>query len=187
MEFPRESGILLHPTSLPGPHGIGDFGDSAFRFVDWLERAGQRLWQVMPLGPTGFGDSPYSSPSAFAGNPLLVSLESLKGEGLFGDEEIQPQFPFAEHMVDFENVTPFRMNLLRRAFDRLEEGAAPALKSDFESFLVDSPSWLHDYALFVSLKDALGGGWWLDWPKDIRTREPGAIEEWSEKLALDVR
>ena len=82
MAFPRESGILLHPTSLPGPHGIGDFGESAFRFVDWLERAGQHLWQLMPLGPTGFGDSPYASPSAFAGNPLLVSLAWLAGDGL---------------------------------------------------------------------------------------------------------
>ena len=81
-QFPRESGILLHPTSLPGPHGIGDIGDAAFRFVDWLDRAGQRLWQVMPLGPTGFGDSPYASPSAFAGNPLLVSLAWLGGDGL---------------------------------------------------------------------------------------------------------
>ena len=187
MEFPRESGILLHPTSLPGPHGVGDFGNSAFRFVDWLERAGQRLWQVMPLGPTGFGDSPYSSPSAFAGNPLLVSLEWLHGDGLLVDEDIHPVHPFPEHVVDFDSVTPFRMNALRRAFDRLESGTSPGLKSEFDEFVNSPPVWLHDYALFVSIKKDLGGGWWLDWPKDIRTRQPAAITEWSEKLATDIR
>ena len=105
-QFPRESGILLHPTSLPGPHGIGDIGDAAFRFVDWLDRSGQRLWQVMPLGPTGFGDSPYASPSAFAGNPLLVSLAWLVSDGLLdpSDWEDMPEFP--DDHVDFERVAP---------------------------------------------------------------------------------
>jgi 4-alpha-glucanotransferase len=88
MQFPRESGILLHPTSLPGPHGIGDFGPAAFRFVEWLAAAGQRLWQVMPLGPTGYGDSPYASPSAFAGNPLLISLGWLTGDGLLAENDL---------------------------------------------------------------------------------------------------
>ena len=108
MHFPRESGILLHPTSLPGDYGIGDFGDSAFRFIDWLEQAGQRLWQVMPLGPVGFGDSPYSSTSAFAGNSLLISLSVQKGDGLLTSDDLDdaPQFP--EGSVDWVTARPWR-------------------------------------------------------------------------------
>ena len=118
MIFPRESGVLLHPTSLPGPHGIGDFGDAAFRFIDWLADAGQRLWQVMPIGPTGFGDSPYSSPSAFAGNPLLISLPWLAGDGLLTADELgeAPWFP-TDH-VDFGAVGAFKQRMLRQAFER---------------------------------------------------------------------
>lgn len=187
MEFPRKSGILLHPTSLPGPNGIGDFGDSAFRFVDWLERAGQRLWQVMPLGPTGFGNSPYSSISAFAGNPLLISLQWLQGDGLLDAADMWIEEPFAEHAVDFERVTPFRMKRLRRAFTRFEQGVAPDIRAEFEGYLADPPIWLNDFVLFVSLKDAHGGGWWLDWPVDIRTRQPEALASWNSKLADDVR
>lgn len=187
MQFPRESGILLHPTSLPGPHGIGDFGESAFRFVEWLERAGQCLWQVMPLGPTGFGNSPYSSPSAFAGNPLMVSLAWLQGDGLLTEAELAPARAFPEHTVDFQQVTPFRMEMLRLAYDRMEAGASPSLRERFERYLADAPTWLRDYAFFVSIKDALGGGSWVDWPKDIRTREANAMVAWNENVAGDVR
>lgn len=187
MNFSRESGILLHPTSLPGPHGIGDFGDSAFRFVEWMERAGQRLWQVMPLNPVGFGYSPYSSPSAFAGNPLLVSLSSLQGDGLLTDEDFADAHGFLQHTVDYDRVTPFRMEMLRRAFDRLEEGDSTQLREAFEAFMADAPGWLEDYSLFVSIKAELGGGWWLDWPKDIRTRQSDALASWREKLAAELR
>lgn len=187
MTFPRESGILLHPTSLPGPHGIGDFGNFSFRFVEWLERAGQRLWQVMPLGPTGFGDSPYSSPSAFAGNPLLVSLAWLEGDGLLSAEDLAPAADFRWDRVEYERVTPFRMEMLRRAFDRMEAGQSRDLRSGFDAYLVDEPSWLDDYALFVSIKTDLGGGWWLDWPEDIRARVPEAVRTWQERLAMEVR
>jgi 4-alpha-glucanotransferase len=187
MTFPRESGILLHPTSLPGPHGIGDFGDGAFRFVEWLERAGQRLWQVMPLGPTGFGDSPYSSPSAFAGNPLLISLAWLQGDGLLTGDDLAPAADFSVDRVDYERVTPFKMDMLRRAYDRLEGGQSGELRSEFESYLGSEPFWLDDFALFTSIKAELGGGWWLDWPADIRAAEPEAIQTWREKLAGDIR
>lgn len=187
MGLPRGSGILLHPTSLYGPHGSGDFGDAAFRFVEWLERAGQRLWQVMPLGPTGFGDSPYSSPSAFAGNPLLVSLGWLQGDGLLTEEDLRLDTPFPDQTVDYDRVTPYRMRLLRRAYDRLQVGAAPDLASRFDAYLNLAPSWLHDYALFTSIKENLGGGWWLDWPLEIRTREPKAVESWSHSLADEIR
>src|SRR5215208_950860 len=118
MPFQRASGVLAHPTSFPGPHGIGDIGDAAFRFVDWLAVAGQRFWQVMPLGPTGYGDSPYASPSAFAGNPLLISLSWLAGEGLLEASDIQTSEVFPDHEVQFGAVIPFKYRALRKAFDR---------------------------------------------------------------------
>lgn len=186
MEFPRESGVLLHPASLPGPHGIGDFGDPAFRFVDWLAHAGQRLWQVMPLGPTGFGNSPYSSVSAFAGNPLFISLEWLAGDGLLTSDDLHVDPPFPDGTVDYDRVAPFRMKCLRRAWARLQEGAASGLKGEFEAWLQEPPVWLRDFAMFVSIKDALGGGWWLDWPLDIRTRTDEAMADWSTKVADDI-
>jgi len=187
MAFPRESGILLHPTSLPGPHGIGDFGEDAFRFIDWLERAGQRLWQVMPLGPTGVGNSPYSSLSAFAGNPLFVSLEWLVGDGLLTPDELRVDLPFPGHTVDYDRVVPFRMDRLRRAYASFQTGAAPDLYDAFEAYLHEAPVWLHDFAMFVAIKDALGGGWWLDWPLDIRTRQPDAMASWGDRLQDDIR
>src|SRR5688572_5676710 len=187
MNFPRESGILLHPTSLPGPHGVGDFGDYAFRFVEWLEHAGQRLWQVMPLGPTGFGDSPYSSPSAFAGNPLLVSLTWLQGDGLLTDEDLAGAQEFPWDHVDYERVTPFRTDMLRRAFDRMEGGQSAELQSQFQTWLEDEPFWLADFALFTAVKADMGGGWWLDWPIEIRTKQDAAVAEYGARLATDVR
>src|SRR5215218_10351005 len=108
MPFQRASGVLAHPTSFPGPHGIGDIGDAAFRFIDWLAVAGQRYWQVMPLGPTGYGDSPYASPSAFAGNPLLISLSWLVGDGLLGERDLNDHEPFLDYEVDFGRVISFK-------------------------------------------------------------------------------
>ncbi|MCA9832512.1 MAG: 4-alpha-glucanotransferase [Thermomicrobiales bacterium] len=185
MQFPRESGILLHPTSLPGDFGIGDFGGSAYRFVDWLEASGQRLWQVMPLGPVGYGDSPYSATSAFAGNPLLVSLSVLIGDGLLTDADLVDASDFPEARVDWELVRPWRWNKLRLAYDRLHDN--PMLMAEFVRFLDVAPQWLHDYTLFVSLKDHFGGGWWLDWPADIRAHEGAAIEHWTVELAPEIR
>lgn len=185
MHFPRESGVLLHPTSLPGEHGIGDFGNAAYRFVGWLEQAGQRLWQVMPLGPAGFGDSPYSAVSAFAGNHLMISLSSLKGDGLLNDDDFSetPEFPAGS--VDWGTVRPWRDNMLRTAYSRLKDNAM--LLAEFSRFMDSAPQWLRDYALFISLKDHFGGGWWLDWPADIRGHEGAAIEEYTVQLASEIR
>jgi 4-alpha-glucanotransferase len=187
LEFPRESGVLLHPTSLPGPHGIGDIGDAAFRFVDWLQQAGQRLWQVMPLGPTGFGDSPYASPSAFAGNPWLVSLDWLAGDGLLdaSDWSDMPQFP--ERNVDFGLVVPWRGTMLRRAYDRFRRGAATGLRQPFTAFCEAEQRWLDDYALFMALKDRFEGAAWTDWPEDVRLRRAEALERARQELAPEVR
>ena len=185
MHFPRESGILLHPTSLPGDFGIGDFGDSAFRFVDWLESAGQRLWQVMPLGPVGFGDSPYSSPSAFAGNSLMISLSSLKGDGLLTDQDLADALEFPAGSVDWEHVRPWRDDKLRLAYSRLNDSGM--LMAEFTRFIDLAPQWLRDYCLFISVKQHFGGGWWLDWPEDIRSREGAAVEQYTMELASEIR
>lgn len=185
--YPRESGVLLHPTSLPGPHGIGDLGESAFRFIDWLQRAEQRLWQVMPLGPTGFGDSPYASPSAFAGNPWLVSLAWLGGDGLLepADWGDVPHFP--EDHVDFGQVAPFRQEMLRKAFNRFRRGAGAAFRQPFSTFCEQERRWLDDYALFMALKEHYGGAAWTEWPEETRLRESAALDRMRHELAGEIR
>lgn len=185
--FPRESGILLHPTSLPSPHGIGDLGDAAFRFLDWMEQAGQRLWQVMPLGPTGFGDSPYASPSAFAGNPWLVSLSWLGGDGLLEESDWfgTPWFP--DEYVDFERVVPFRRSMLRKAFDRFRRGAGTQFRQPFAAFCEREKRWLDDYALFMALKEHNGGAAWTDWPEETRLRDPAALDQARQQLSSEIR
>jgi 4-alpha-glucanotransferase len=185
--FPRESGILLHPTSLPGTHGIGDLGDAAFRFVDWMERAGLRLWQVMPLGPTGFGDSPYASPSAFAGNPMLVSLSWLEGDGLLESAELEGHPDFPDERVDFKRVVPFRWSMLRRAYDRFRRGAGAAFRQPFVGFCEEQQRWLDDYALFMAIKEQHGGTAWTDWPEQIRLRDPETLDRMRQELASEIR
>jgi 4-alpha-glucanotransferase len=176
MGFPRASGILLHITSLPGPYGIGDFGPSAYRFADWLEQARQRIWQVLPLVPTGHGHSPYSSPSTFAGNPLLISPDLLLDEGLLLRKDIEERPDFNEQQVDFDQAGPYRLELLRRAFERFDEAASFSLQSDFRAFQNENREWLEDYALFAVLKEHYGGGTWTEWPKDLVHREPAALQ-----------
>lgn len=187
VDFPRESGILLHPTSLPGPHGIGDLGDAAFRFVDWLQDAGQRLWQVMPLGPTGFGDSPYASPSAFAGNPVLVSLGWLGGEGFLTEDDWGDAPRFSDHHVDFEQAVPFKLLMLRKAFDRFRRGAGSQFRQPFHQFCEQEQRWLDDYALFQALKERHGGVAWTDWPEGVRLRHSEALEQARADLSSEIR
>lgn len=186
MQFPRESGILLHPTSLPGPHGIGDFGPAAFRFVEWLEAAGQRLWQVMPLGPTGFGDSPYASPSAFAGNPLLISLGWLTGEGLLAEEELADVPPFDQDRVDFGAVVPFKERLLRTACANFAGPAGDRFRDDFAEFVSSESWWLADYALFMAIKRDNDMAGWPTWPREVRLRESAALEAAQVELADEI-
>src|SRR5262249_60795903 len=124
MRFPRARGILLHPTSLPGPYGIGELGPAAERFVDFLTRAGQRVWQVLPLSPTGYGDSPYQCFSAFAGNPLLISLEQLVLDGLLPASELDPLPDFAKQSIDYGRVIRFKLPLLERSFEAFRNGAS---------------------------------------------------------------
>jgi 4-alpha-glucanotransferase len=187
MVFARASGVLAHPTSFPGPHGIGDLGESAFRFVDWLAVAGQRIWQVMPLGPTGYGDSPYASLSAFAGNPLLVSLPWLAGDGLLSDDDLTQIPPLPDFEVDYGRVIDVKTRMLRVAFDNFRRGAAANQRPGFEAFCQEQACWLDDFALFMALKAHHGSQGWFTWPQEIRLRQPDAIARWTKELKDDVR
>ena len=183
----RASGILLHPTSLPGRFGIGDFGIEALRFVEFLSAASQRIWQVLPLGPTGYGDSPYQCFSAFAGNPLLVSLDTLASEGLLdaGDLDGAPSFPADE--VDYSAVMAFKLPMLDKAFRTFDAGANAAQRAGFDAYRRAEERWLADYALFSVVKEAHGGGSWTDWPEDIRSRRPEAIARWRSENETAIR
>jgi 4-alpha-glucanotransferase len=181
----RSSGLLVHPTSLPGPYGIGDLGPAADRWVEWLANTGCRYWQVLPLGPTGYGDSPYQSLSAFAGNPLLVSPDGLLADGLIRCEDLEPRPTYPARRVDYGRVIPWKRALLDAAHRRLP-GAPAALRRDFVRFRDEQAKWLEDYALFMALKEEHGGGSWAEWPRDIRRREPGALRSARHRLAEEV-
>lgn len=187
MSFPRSSGILLHPTSLPGKFGIGDLGDEAYGFVDFLVASGQSLWQVLPLGPTGYGDSPYQCFSAFAGNTLLISPERLVEEGLLETEDLTGAQAFAnQEQVDFGGAFEFKKTILRKAFDSFKTTASARLRSDFEGFNKYAASWLNDYALFRALKDSHDGKAWNEWEPELVRREPNALARAHEELRQEV-
>lgn len=177
MKFERSSGILLHPTSLPGNFGIGDLGPEAHRWIDFLSQAGCRLWQVLPLGPTGYGDSPYQSFSAFAGNPYLISPALLLKAGLLHSNDLIeiPQFPIDR--VDFGKLIPWKIGLLDRAYIQFQQSATQELSIEFEAFKTKHKYWLDDFCLFMAIKEAHGGGSWVNWPQPLRKREAGALRE----------
>ena len=155
--LPRTSGILLHPTSLPSPYGIGDLGRSAYEFVDFLAQAGQHLWQVLPLTHTGFGDSPYQSFSAFAGQPLLISPAYLQELQLVSQDDLNSCPQGDPTQVDYGAVIPWKNGLLRKAFQSFQEGRASHLNWDFENFCREQDAWLSDYSLFMAMKDIFHG------------------------------
>jgi len=185
MNFPRSGGILLHPTSLPGPYGIGDLGPQAYRFVDFLVDSGCKLWQVLPLGPTGYGDSPYQCFSAFAGNPFLVSPDFLLRDGLLTESDLADKPDFSASRVDFGLLIPWKLNLLQKAFNHYQS-KPDSLRAELDSFRVENSSWLDDYALFMALKDSYGGGAWNGWPDEVKKREAQAIANARESLASSV-
>ncbi len=186
MNFPRSSGILLHPTSLPGPFGIGDLGPEAYAFADSLEAAGQSLWQVLPLGPTGYGDSPYACYSAFAGNTLLISPEQLVADGLLTQDNLGNLPDFEAERVDFEVVHKHKDSILRSAFASLKRETSPELRNAFAEFCRQHVSWLDDYALFRALKDEHRGVAWNEWEPALVRREPAALETAKQELAEEI-
>jgi 4-alpha-glucanotransferase len=177
MRFPRSSGILLHPTSLASHYGIGDLGAEARRFVDFLAAAGQKLWQVLPLGPTGYGDSPYQCLSAWAGNPMLISLERMVEQGYLDASVLSGGPKFPEGQVDFERLVPWKTEALHSATQR---GAG------FEAFCDANQHWLEDFALFVALKEHYKGVAWTQWEPAARDRDPQALAKWRRQLAAPI-
>lgn len=182
----RASGVLLHPSSLPGPAGIGDLGAPAFRFAQELADAKQTWWQMLPTGPTGFGNSPYSALSSFAGNPLLVSLETLAQEGWLDGADTAAAASWPSDRVPFAEVEVFKTERLRRAFATFERGASPADREAFEQFR-RSTGWLADWSLYRALKDAFNGAEWVSWDPGIRSREPGTLDGARSRLAPEIR
>lgn len=193
MELTRASGILLHPTSFPGPHGIGDLGEYAYRFIDFLVEAKQTLWQVLPLGPTGYGDSPYASFSSFAGNPYLINLDQLVEAGDLSPADLAetPDFPLDK--VDYGRLIEWKVPLLEKAARNFLAHAGDGRRADFEAFCTAQAHWLDDYALFMAVKEhfdakaraanVFGAMWSNYWDKDIALRRPEAEARWKKEKA----
>jgi 4-alpha-glucanotransferase len=175
MKIERASGILLHPTSLPGPYGIGDLGPEAYRWVDFLAGAGVKLWQILPLGPTSYGDSPYQCFSAFAGNPYLISPELLLRDGLLAEKDLADMPDWDNSRVDFGRLYHWKPALLDRAFARYEQTAPQHLRDEFVTFCAANATWLDDFALFMALKEANSGHAWVEWDEPLRRRDPAAL------------
>jgi 4-alpha-glucanotransferase len=186
MAFPRRSGILLHPTCLPGRFGIGDLGDRAYRFVDFLTAAGQSYWQVLPLSPTGYGDSPYQALSAFAGNPMLINLEKLVELGHLSRADVEDSPAFPDDQVDFGSVIPYKSQLLDRAFEAFRTGAPTDQRAAFAAFCADQVHWLDDFALFMALKQDHQLRPWQEWEPELAAREPEALAHAREALADEI-
>jgi 4-alpha-glucanotransferase len=208
MRFQRSSGVLLHPTSLPGRYGSGDLGPEALEFIEFLAAAGQKIWQVLPLNPTGYADSPYQCFSAFAGNPLLISLDRLVDEGWLSTDDLADVPELPTKSIDYGAVIAFRFANLRKAAARFFAGRNCASDSkpnrtkdsdptfaksgrmwattEFEKFCAEQAGWLGDYALFMAAKDAHGGVAWTEWEPGLAAREPAALVRWSERLAGEI-
>jgi 4-alpha-glucanotransferase len=185
MTFKRSSGILLHPSSLPSPYGIGDLGPRAFQFIDWLSSTGCKLWQVLPLGPTGYGDSPYQCFSAFAGNPYLISPDDLFADGLLTQEDLDGMKDLPTSHVDFGLLIPRKLDLLQKAFSTYQS-KPEHLRSAFDYFCIENTSWLDDYTLFMALKESNGGGSWNGWPEPLRAHKKTALRKAQSELAESV-
>lgn len=179
----RRCGVLMPISSLPSRFGIGGFSKEAYEFVDFLAASGQSLWQILPLGPTGYGDSPYQSFSTFAGNPYYISLDFLIDEGLLTSEECSSvDFGDNAHKVDYEKIYYTRFALLKKAFERANVDE----NEEYKEFVENNKEWLKDYAMYMAIKDSLGGISWIEWDEDIRLRKPHAMAEYENKLASEI-
>ena len=180
----RASGLLLHVTSLPSSYGIGDLGPSAFSWIDRLQDAGQEWWQALPLGPTGYGNSPYQSLSSFAGNGLLISPEGLIADGLLRANDCESHF--ASDAVDYESVIPFKQRLFEKAWTNFQAGERGDLRPAYDEFCAKQANWLEDYGLFRALKGKYGGAYYLEWPEELVRRSPRALAEARRELASQI-
>ena len=178
----RESGILMHITSLPGPYGIGTMGKNAYNFVDFLKESGQRVWQILPLNPTGYGDSPYQSCSTFAGNHYLIDLDTLVEEGLLEEKELtEITWCDKETKVNFGTIYNHRLAVLRKAYSRFQGS------EEFDNFCRENGSWLADFSLFMALKDRFNGAPWYQWEESLKTRNADAIWQARRENADAIR
>ena len=180
MKHIRKSGIILHPTSFPGPDGIGDLGPQAYAWVDFLESSGCSIWQILPLGPTGYGDSPYQCFSAFAGNPYLVSSTLLLDEGLLSANDFADRPAFPLRNVDFGSAIPWKLKIMKRAFDNFLKRECQN-SPEFLSFCEENKDWLNDFALFMSIKENNNGAAWQGWEDGLKYREAAALKDFEEK------
>ena len=185
--FERSSGILFHPTSLPGKYGIGTLGKEAYAFIDFLKKSKQKLWQIFPLGPTGYGDSPYQSFSSFAGNPYLIDFDLLIEAHLLSEEDLRDVF-FGdnEEYIDYGAIYNQKYPLLRRAYENFKSSDNHEMRENLEHFKRENASWLNDYSLYISLKNHFNGLPWNEWAHDIKNREHGAMEHYRNELADDI-
>ena len=180
MKFIRSAGIILHPTSLPGPDGIGDLGPEAYRWVNFLKDVGCRLWQVLPLSPTGYGDSPYQAFSAIAGNPYLISPALLLEDELLTAADLSDRPNFPAERVDYGAVIQWKLTILERAFARFKDSASADFKRALKKFRENEKSWLEDFALFMAIKEANGMVSWDNWPKELRNRDERALRAFAK-------
>jgi len=187
MKFKRSSGILLHPTSLPGPYGIGDIGPTALTWIDFLSACGCGLWQILPLGPTGYGDSPYQCFSSFAGNPYLISPESLLNDDLLHPDDLIDRPSFPSNHVDFGQIIPWKLGLLERSFNRYQHLGSANLKREMEQFREKHSAWLEDFALFMALKEMHAGQPWHTWEEPLRDRHPNTISDARKQYDIAIQ
>ncbi len=180
----RNAGVLLHPTSLPGPFGIGDLGGEAFAFLDWAANARMHLWQVLPLNPPGYGNSPYGCHSSFAGNPLMISPQQLLERGLLAKLERVPKF--ATDHIDFDRVQRWKNDLLKASWKHFQQHASAEQRDDYARFAADEQGWLEDWALYAALKEKSGGAAWWDWDRALARREADALAEVRKSLAGEI-
>ena len=179
----RSSGILLHPTSLPSPFGIGDLGEDAYTFIDFLHNAKQKYWQILPLGPTGYGNSPYMCYSAIAGNPLLLSPVKLLEDGLLSPSDLDTLPSFSGHKVNFPLAIETKTKLFHLAFEQFQTFADRDQKTSFDNFCHSQIYWLDDYALFMAVREEHGNKSWHQWEEpDLVKREPLALIHWQNHL-----
>lgn len=187
MKFTRRSGILCHPTSLPSKYGIGDFGKSAYEFIDFLNDAGQKIWQILPLSPTGFGDSPYQSFSAFANNHYLISPDILVNSGLLSKSDLIEHPIFPDEEIDYGNVIKWKLTVFEKAFLSFTTSSDSNQETKFEKYCEDNKYWLEDYALFMSLKEHFNYSSWEFWEKKISNYEYDDVEKWKAKLKNKIK